>query len=387
MLYDFETLVPRDDSIKWQRMRESRPDLDDRAIPLTVADMEWKPAPEIINGLKAYLDSVILGYPRVTERYLEAVIDWMLTRHQFEVEPEWIYPTSGIVPAVFAAIHALTEKDEGVIVMPPVYFPFYAAIRQAERRAIDCPLVRRDDGYRIDFDLFAALAKEKENTLFILCSPHNPVGRVWTKEELQRIDQICRDHEVKVLADEIHHDLIMPGYTHTVFQTLSAETALNTITCTAPSKTFNLAGMGTSNLIIKNADWREKYAAYESRAGFPSVTILGYKACELAYREGVAWLDQAIMRIDSNRKRCQEFFNKAFPEAEIATLEGTYLLWVDVSNIPDIDLLNSRFYALPGNVFGSGGAGFWRINLALPETHLRVQLERLAEDFGRSASE
>ena len=232
MDYDFTTLIRRDDSIKWQMMGERRPDLDDQVIPLTVADMEWKPAPEIVDGLKAYLDQTILGYPRITDDYLQAVIGWMKRRHDFSVEKEWIYPTSGIVPAVYAAIHALTSPQDGVIVMPPVYFPFYSAIRDTTRTAVDCPLIKEGNSYVIDFERFESQARNPKNTLFILCSPHNPVGRVWTKDELTKLDEICREHQVAVLADEIHHDLVMPGYKHTIFQTLSEETALNTITCT-----------------------------------------------------------------------------------------------------------------------------------------------------------
>ncbi len=384
MDYDFTTLIRRDDSIKWQMMGERRPDLDDQVIPLTVADMEWKPAPEIVDGLKAYLDQTILGYPRITDDYLQAVIGWMKRRHDFSVEKEWIYPTSGIVPAVYAAIHALTSPQDGVIVMPPVYFPFYSAIRDTTRTAVDCPLIKEGNSYVIDFERFESQARNPKNTLFILCSPHNPVGRVWTKDELTKLDEICREHQVAVLADEIHHDLVMPGYKHTVFQTLSEETALNTITCTAPSKTFNLAGMGVSNLIIKNEGWRKRYDTYEEQAGFPSVTMLGYKACELAYTKAESWLDQALTQINRNRQLAESFFSEYFPETSIATLEGTYLLWVDISHIPGIERTDLRFYPLDGKVFGHGGEGFWRLNLALPESCLKSQLMRLAEDFART---
>lgn len=383
MDYDFTTLTRRDDSIKWQLMRERRPDLDGQVIPLTVADMEWRPAPEIVDGLKAYLERTILGYPRITDDYLDAVIGWMKRRHDFSVERAWIYPTSGIVPAVYAAIHALTSPQDGVILMPPVYFPFYSAIRDTKRTAVDCPLIKDGSRYAIDFERFENQAKDPKNTLFILCSPHNPVGRVWTKEELIRIDEICRRHQVAVLADEIHHDLVMPGYKHTVFQTLSDETAMNTITCTAPTKTFNLAGMGVSNLIIKNDMWRKRYDTYEEQAGFPSVTLLGYKACELAYAEAENWLNQALIRIDRNRQICESFFSEYFPETTIATLEGTYLLWVDVSRVPGIERSDVRFQPLDGKMFGQGGEGFWRLNLALPEAHLKTQLTYLAEDFAR----
>lgn len=381
MPYDFATLVDRPDSVKLKLFRDKNPNVDDLAIPLSIADMEWKHAPEIIEGLKSYLDKTILGYPQPTDDYFAAVIDWMKRRHQFEVAKEWIYPVSGIVPALHAIVASLTAEGDGIMVMPPVYYPFYMAIDNAKRHVVNCPLLRHDRTYTIDFELFETLAADKNNTMFILCNPHNPVGRVWTKEELARIDAICREHNVLVLADEIHQDLMMPGYQHTVFQTVSPEAALNTVTCTAPTKTFNLAGMGISNLIIADPEKRERYDAYEERIGFPAVTLLGYKACELAYRHAEAWLDEALGHINTNRQLVEAFMAQYFPEIEVTKLEGTYLMWLNRAALPEKD--GCRFYAQPGKMFGAGGETFWRVNLAAPAKVLQLQLNRLAEDYGR----
>lgn len=386
MQYDFETMLRRDDSIKWQLMREQYPDIDDEAIPLTVADMEWRTAPEIREGLKAYLDSTILGYPYVKSSYYEALQGWMRRRHRFAVDKDWIYPVSGVVPALYGAISALTNPLDGVIIMPPVYFPFRRAIQHTGRTAVECPLLNENEQYAIDFDRFEMLAADPANTMFMLCSPHNPGGIVWPKHVLERVAAICLDNDVLVLSDEIHQDLVMPGHTHTVFQTLSEETALITVTCTAPSKTFNLAGMGIANLIMANSEHRKKYEAHEARTGFPAVTILAYKACELAYTLGDAWLDAARLQIDENRKTAEAFFNRVFPEAAYAPMQGTYLLWVDMRHVDAEHAVShdaKTFIATDGAMFGTGGEGHLRINLALPNDALAGQLRRLAEDYGR----
>ncbi len=381
MPYDFDSLTKRTDSIKWHLMQQKHPDLDERAIPLTIADMEWMTAPEIREGLKSYLDETILGYPFVKPAYYEAVQGWMQRRHGFSVEKDWIYPVSGIVPALYAALSALTEPGDGVIIMPPVYFPFFSAIAATGRREASCPLINEDEHYKIDFDRFEALAADPQNTMFILCSPHNPGGIVWSKETLCRLDDICRRHRVTVLADEIHHDLILPGHHHIVFQTLSPETAMNTVTCTAPSKTFNLAGLGLANLIMANPEHLKKYDDYEEKTGFPHVNLLAFKACELAYTHGDAWLDEAIHQIDQNRQTAEVFLKQYFPEIKIAPLQGTYLLWIDVRELEPAQ--TSRFIAQDGAMFGPGGEGHLRLNLALPNRALKEQLQRFAEDYNR----
>ena len=252
--YDFETLISKkgQGSYKWERMYKENPNIGDEIVPLSVADMELKIAPEIINGLKKYLDESVIGYTGTYDNYYNAVINWMEKRHNFKIEKDWIVTSSGVVSAIYDLVKAFTKEREGVIIFTPVYYPFYSAIKDNNRKIVKCELINDNGHYKIDFEKFKKLSENKNNKLLILCSPHNPIGRVWSKEELEKIGEIALKNDLIIISDEIHFDIIIPNNKHTIFQTISKKLSEITITCTAPTKSFNLAGIGISNIIIKN---------------------------------------------------------------------------------------------------------------------------------------
>lgn len=382
--YDFTTVVKRVDSSKWNRMLELNPEIDPDVIPLSVADMEFVLVPEIRRGLQDYLDYAVLGYSQPSPAYLAAVQNWMQERHDFAVSAEQIVPISGIVPALYQAVQSFTEPGDGVIVMSPVYYPFFMAIENSGRRIENCPLFLHDGRYCMDLELLDQMTAGTKNKLFLFCSPHNPAGRVWERQELEGLAEITLKNELIVVSDEIHHDLVLPGHHHIVFQTLSPELAQRVITCTAPSKTFNIAGMAVSNMVIANSELREKFSRQLVRTGFRGSTILSYKACELSYKYCADWLDELIIVIKQNEELVRDFFARHCPEVNIVPLEGTYLLWVDLNSwgmtISEQDAFleqEAQFITNHGHIFGSGGEGFERINLALPTAALSAQLERL----------
>lgn len=387
MKYDFTTRVNRAGcgSVKWDAMYAVNPQLDSSVVPLSVADMEFKMAPELTEGLKRYLDTAVLGYTGPTASYLEAVQSWMHRRHQWHIEPEWIVPTAGIVPAIFNAVRAFTEPGDGVIVLTPVYYPFFKAINLQDRTLAACPLVEDHGYYTIDFEKLEQLAARPENKALLFCSPHNPVGRVWKKEELQTLQRIVLKHQLWLFSDEIHFDIIMPGYEHTVFQSLGDELAERTITFTAPSKTFNIAGLGISNIIIANKKLRQRFIEAQECGTGALFTALSYKACEICYTECSGWFDELVTVIDSNQRAVQQFFQTRHPEINAPLIEGTYLQWLDFRALGLDHKALERFMTQTaqvffdeGYIFGAEGRGFERLNLAAPASVIAETLERLS---------
>lgn len=383
--YDFETVIPRRDSgsMKWREMEPYH--CPDDIIPFSVADMELKNMPEVVEGLKTFLDNSVMGYSNPTDAYKDAVAGWMKRRHNWEIQPQWIVDTPGVINAFFAAVNAFTQPGDGVLLTTPVYYPMYMAAERNGRQVVSSPL-RNDDGvYHIDFEDFEAKAKDPNTKLFLLCSPHNPSGRVWTREELERMGRICLDNGVLVCSDEIHNDLVLPGHTHTVFASISEEFAQNCLVCTAPSKTFNLAGLQTSNIIIPNQELQDRFMEELKRHdGNPKCNILGLEACRLAYTHGDQWLDQLLALIDTNRQLVVDFLAKEFPMVKVTPLEGTYLLWMDFRalNIEAKELArilreDGYLFFDDGFIFGDAGAGFERWNLACPTAYITPALERL----------
>lgn len=387
MSYDFETLVDRSQcgSEKWDQMRRLVPDLPEGIVPFSVADMEFKNAPEITEGLKAYLDSHILGYTHPTEAYYEAVCGWMQRRHGWTVDPAHIVCSPGVVPALFMLVAALCEKGDGVIVMPPVYYPFYRAVEQNDYCVKPCPLVYTEGAYTIDFDLLETLAAQKDSRMLIFCSPHNPVGRVWSKEELHRVGEICQRHGVKIVSDEIHFDLIMPGHRHVPFP-MAGDFENDVIVCTAPSKTFNLAAMQTSNIILPNPEDREKFLAIKGKYCVETMNALGFEACRLAYTQGEPWMEEMLKAIWNNYQFSVAFLQKHLPMIRPIELQGTYLLWLDCralsltpERLEQLNLHRAFLFFDEGPIFGTGGEGFERINLACPQHVLKAGLLRLEQ--------
>jgi putative C-S lyase len=390
MKYDFENLISRRNagSSKWNLMEKINKGISEKIVPFSVADMEFKSPPEIAEGLKRYIDSSVLGYTEPTEDYYKAIFSWMERRHNWKIKKEWIIEFPGVVPALFTIVRALTEENDGVLIMTPVYYPFYKAIEKNKRKVVSTELVLSNDHYEINFEDFEEKARLESTKLLILCSPHNPVGRVWTEEELNKIGEICLENNVLIVSDEIHFDLIMPGFKHTVFASISEEFAYNSVICTAPSKTFNLAGLQTSNIIIPNLDIRKKVIREHRKVygDYSVLNIFGYKACELAYNEGEEWLEELIKVLEENKKLVENFFDKNLPEVKVINLEGTYLQWIDFRGLESdykalekFMQIEAQLFLDEGYIFGEGGQGFERINLACPKKVLEEALNRLLD--------
>lgn len=386
MTYDFTTLINRHHvgSSKYEQMMSKNPDLEDNIIPYSVADMEFKTPPEIVEALKKYLEEQILGYTRATPEYLEAVRNWMKKRHDWEIRDEWVVSTPGVVNALYAAVRAYTEVGEGVIIMPPVYHPFFSAIETSKRTLVTNPLINNAGSYEIDYEDLEIKASDPRNKLLLFCSPHNPVGRVWTENELKKVAEICLRNNILIVSDEIHFDLIMPKQSHMVFAKL--EGALDhVIVCTAPSKTFNLAGMQTSNIIIPSEGLRDKFKAELAKSAISDLNALGYKACETAYNECAPWLDEVILEIYENHRILKEHMEKYHPEIIVYPLEGTYLQWIDLRALGlERDALekflqeDAKIFINLGCMFGTGGEGFIRMNIACPTFLMKEGMERLS---------
>lgn len=386
MKYDFETVINRTGTgaCKWEHMLADYPEVDEDIIPLSIADMELVNAPEIQNGLKAFIDKSVLGYNNPWPEYLDAVCGWMKRRHNWDVKKEWITQTPGVVPAMFFAVKAFTEPGDGVIIMTPVYYPFYGAVKANGRTLVENALLDDGENYTIDFDDLEKKAKDPANKLLLLCSPHNPVGRVWTVEELERIGRICIENDVVIVSDEIHFDLIMPGYEHHVFASLGEEFAQHCVVCTAPSKTFNLAGMQTSNIIIPNPELQKKFVAQVSSCGMELANILGYEACRIAYTECDEWLEELIALIVRNKEYVENFVKDHFPAVKCRKMEGTYLQWLDFRALnmdpkeqEKMMKTEAQLFLDDGYMFGDSSAGFERINLACPTWVIEKAMARL----------
>jgi cystathionine beta-lyase len=388
--YDFTTVVDRSamGSAKWITMKQANPNVPAGIPPFSVADLDISNAPEIIDGLKDFLNTAVLGYTMATPEYIQSIVDWMKRRHAWSVAPEWITQSAGVVPAFFAAVRAFTEPGEGVIIQTPAYYPFYMAIELAHRTVARNPMVEADGHYGIDFDNLTDLAKDPKNRVLLFCSPHNPTGRVWTRRELERIAGIVCDNDLVLISDEIHFDLVMPGYHHTVFASVCDEIAQRSIICTAPSKTFNLAGMATSNIIIPNEELRAKFTAELTASGFFMPNCLGYEACRLAYTKGEPRLQELIDLIARNHDLVKDYFAKYFPDLHVFDLEGTYLQWIDFrplgKSADELERINTdraMVFFDEGKVFGEEGVGFERMNLATPTAAVVAALERLRQVY------
>ena len=382
MIYDFTTLPDRWNAgaFKYEHMKQKKPDVSRDAVPLSVADMEFLNPPEVVEGLKAYLDRNVLGYTGPTEGYYAAVQSWMERRHGFRPEKDWFVISPGIVPALYELVKALTEPGDGVLMLSPVYHPFRFCAREQGREAVFCPLIERERTYDIDFELFEKLCAEPKVKLFLLCSPHNPVGRIWTREELLRLSEICLSNGVVMVADEIHGDLILPGYTFTSVGILPRRYVKNAVICTAPSKTFNLAGMQCSNLFAADEALRAKV---KKEGHYPTLTALGYESCRLAYTYGEPWLEALRTVLGENKKLVEEYLAEHAPAIRPFELMGTYLMWLDCRSLGlDKDALekamtDAELFFDEGYIFGDEGAGFERLNLACPTWVLQKALEKL----------
>ena len=379
----FDERVNRDNtgSGKWNEIKA----LTDSVIytPLTTADMEFKTCDKITNALMRRIEHGVFGYTKPDERLFATVSSFLKRKHGLTVERSMLVYTTSVVPAIHAGIKAVTEEGEGVIVFSPVYTAFFSAIKITNRQLVDCPLLIKDGRYEIDFSLFEQLAKEQKNKMLIFCNPHNPVGRVWTKEELDEVFRICHENNIVILSDEIHWDLILQGE-HTSFGTYGKEGAKNLIICSAPTKTFNLAGTLLAYTIIYDEKLRELFRRRLTEAAhFEAISVFGYEATIAAYEEGEPWLCELLQYLKGNAELFSEWLKRNAPELTSFPVEGTYLVWVDCRKVtPDVatwreKLRSEGIFFTEGIYFGEQGDGFVRINLALP----RKELQRILKHW------
>lgn len=378
MKYDFTSIPDRRGcgSNKWNAAKNASPEF----VPLSVADMEFYPAPQIVDAIKKTAESSVLGYTSPTEEYYDAVISWMKRKHNFDVKNEWIINTPGVVDALAILIQATTKAGDGVIILTPVYYPFDMAVLAKSRKIIYSELIDNNGKYEIDY---ADLEKKcKKASALLFCNPHNPIGRVWTKEEMKKVAEICQRNNVFIIDDEIHHDLIMPGYEHTVMSNVGDFVLDNIAVCTAPSKTFNLAGLQCSNIIIPNPTIRARATACSLFNMQMGLNIFAYPACIAAYNECEDWLEELLTVVHENAVLVENFMAEHFPEIKVYPLEGTYLQWLDMRGLgmTHVELREmlegAGLYLDNGELFGALGRGFQRINLACAKVTIENALLR-----------
>ncbi|RQD69191.1 MAG: pyridoxal phosphate-dependent aminotransferase [Tindallia sp. MSAO_Bac2] len=357
---------------------------DDDILPMWVADMDFPSPPEVVKAVKERASHGIYGYTGISDEYLDSVVQWMKKRHQWSVAPEEITFINGVVPALNMLMQSFAQPGDYVVIQPPVYYPFFSVVRNNGQIPLLNTLVEGSDGYVMDFDDLEAKLKNPRTTIMILCSPHNPVGRVWKREELLRVAELCLAHDVLLISDEIHQDLVFDGFSHITTATLSEEIAHNTITCTAPSKTFNMAGLQSSNIMIQDEKKRRVFSQTLERNGVFGMNPFGDVATIAAYRHGEAWLDSLMQYLTGNLHYLQNFLQQRFPEIKMNPPEATYLAWLDCRSLnlskSELEkwLVEKAGVALnQGYTFGDTGAGFVRLNFACPRSILEEGLERI----------
>ena len=380
MKYDFDEIIPRrgTNSYKWDSARDAD------ILPMWVADMDFRTAPPVVEALRKRVEHGIFGYVRVPDAYYAAVTNWFARRHDWQIEKEWIIYTTGVVPALSAVIKALTVPGDKVMVQTPVYNCFFSSIRNNGCGMIANPLIYRNGTYQIDFADLEQKAADPNVKVLLLCNPHNPAGRVWTKQELTRIGDICIRNNVWVVADEIHCELVFPGHTYIPFASISQEFLMHSVTCTSPSKAFNLAGLQIANIISADTDIRTKIDKAININEVCDVNPFGVEALMAAYNDGEEWLEELKHYLAINYNYLKAYFNEYLPEFPVVILEGTYLVWVDCSilkrrskEIVEILLEDEKLWVNEGSMYGEAGEGFIRLNIACPRQVLIDGLDRL----------
>lgn len=388
--YNFDEIIDRKNtsSLKFDFgiERKGRDDL----LPLWVADMDFKLPDEIIEDIEKRVSHGIFGYTDPKDDYKKALKNWFSERHDIELEDEWNTVVPGIVYAIATTIRALTKPGDAVLIQQPVYYPFMETIKLNNRKVVNNQLVYRNDHYEIDFEDFEKKIIEEDVKLFLLCSPHNPVGRVWTKDELIRMADICLRHDVFIFADEIHSDFIYRGFKHTSFLTLGEKYIKKTVLGTSPSKTFNIAGLQVANIIIPDPDIRSSFKRENEAAGYSQGSVLGMTATISAYTKGKQWLDELLDYLEGNLNFVRDFLKEKLPEIKLIEPEGTYLIWLDFSKITDshkelekLIVDDAKLWLDSGVIFGRETALFERINIACPRKILKQAMEQLYEAVSR----
>jgi cystathionine beta-lyase len=369
---------------------------EERIIPMWVADMDFRTAPPVVEALKKRVEHGIFGYTSAGDSFTGAVVNWIERRHGWRIQPEWITVTPGVVPAIYNMVQCFTRPGEKVLIQPPVYHPFYKAIEKNDRIVARNRLLYKDGYYTMDFADLEKKAQDPAVTMAVLCNPHNPVGRVWRPDELRQFAEICLKNDVLVVADELHSDLILRGHRFTALATLSPEYEQKVITCMAPSKTFNLAGLKTSAIIIPDEEKRQQFATQLERNSIYGVNPFGVTALEAAYNEGEPWLEQLLDYVTDNFHFMARYIAEHIPQIKVVPLEGTYLAWLDCRGLglDTVELQHLMVHGArvsfdEGCIFGPEGNGFERINIACPRHILAEALHRICmaveRDLGQRA--
>ena len=378
--HDFTGLL----SNKWN-FRQERVGRED-VIPMWVADMDFETAPAIKAALVKRAEAGIYGYAAVSKEYTQAVIAWFAKRHHWNIQPEMIKQTPGVITAIHIAIQALSQVGDFILIQTPVYHPFFRVIKHTQRQVLENPLINTDAGYEIDFADFETKILEKKPKLFLFCNPQNPVGKVYTKEELVKLSEICLKYDVKMLVDEIHCDLVYSNVEHIPFGTLADKFVERAIICTAASKSFNIAGLRNSNIVILNKIIRDKFQKTHEFFGIPKPSLFPLIATQTAYEQGEEWLDELRDYIEQNRDYALEYIKKHLPKLKVNKPEGTYFLWVDFNaygfskeELEDFLIKKAGVWFNQGYTFGTQGTGFARINLACPKSLLEKALHQIEQ--------
>ena len=394
--YNFDTEIDRQctNASKWSAIQSEDDPLEqiktdiffgeDRVLPMWVADMDFACPQPVIDALVARAQHGLFGYTAITDSFYQSAINWIKKRQGWEIKQEWIRTSPGVVPAINTAVRAFVTPGDKVLVQTPVYYPFFSSITDHGAEIAGNPLLYENGRYTMDFEDLEEKTRDPRVTMAILCSPHNPVGRVWTGQELRRFGEICLANDVLVISDELHCDLLFNGAIFTPFAPLSEQFAQNSVICTAPSKTFNLAGLRASNIIIPNARLRNTFQRTLDPSGLGSLNLFGIVALEAAYTHGEEWLEQLLAYIQGNFDYLQEFIAENIPQIKVVPLEGTYLVWVDCRELGlepkalrHLMLHEARVYLDEGYIFGPGGEGFERINIACPRSIIVEALNRI----------
>lgn len=384
MPVDFDTVPNRrgTNCFKYDFAREMG--MPEDVLPLWVADMDFPTAPAVLERLHALAEHGIFGYTGVKDAYFSAVHNWYAQRFGWETQRSWLVTTPGVVFAIAIAIRAFTQKGDAILIQQPVYYPFADKVTENDRQLVVNPLILKNGKYEMDFADMERKIADNHVKMLLLCSPHNPVGRVWTKEELLRVGEICQKHGVLVVSDEIHADFTYAGHTHRVFASVKSEFADFTITCTAPSKTFNLAGLQNSNIFIPNRQLRHAYKKELSACGCGGTNCMGMAACQAAYEAGADWLEQLKQYLAGNLAYVRQFLREKLPDIALIEPEGTYLVWLDLRKLGlteqqqrQLIVQDAKLWLDTGTLFGQGGEGFERINIACPRATIEQAMQRL----------
>lgn len=358
----------------------------DDVLPMWVADMDFKCCDEILNDMHRKINHGIFGYSKNDENYFNAIKNWYSTNFNTELKQEWLITTPGVVFALATAVKTITNENDYVLINNPVYYPFTEVVEDNKRKIISSNLILIDNHYEIDFNDFENKIKQYKIKLFLLCSPHNPVGRVWTEDELDKIIEICKRYNVFIVSDEIHSDFVWKGNHICLLKYENYQN--NIILCTAPTKTFNLAGLQVSNIFIPNAKVRQKFQLELWNTGYSLINIMGLVACQSAYEKGQKWLDELRDYLLENINYVDTFLKENLPKIKLIYPEGTYLLWLDFNGanlsddrIEELMLNEAKLWLDNGKMFGETGKGFQRLNIAVPRRKLKYALENLKRVF------